>query len=101
MKRLIQTVSLTLFLASAAVVADAQTPGSNPNARPNHSTFGQSFGVQRSQSLGTSPTQQNAIGRPTSNFGPGVTPVPEPSEWAMLLAGLAAVGFIVRRNAKR
>ena len=30
-----------------------------------------------------------------------ITPVPEPSQWAMMLAGLALVGFIVRRNAKR
>ena len=28
-------------------------------------------------------------------------PVPEPSEWAMMLAGLALVGFIVKRNSKR
>jgi PEP-CTERM motif len=27
-----------------------------------------------------------------------VTPVPEPSEWAMMLAGLAAVGFVARRR---
>jgi hypothetical protein len=30
-----------------------------------------------------------------------VTPVPEPSQWAMMLAGLALVGFIVRRSSKR
>ena len=38
--------------------------------------------------------------RPTGRVGP-VTPVPEPGEWAMMLAGLALVGFIVRRNSKR
>jgi hypothetical protein len=28
-----------------------------------------------------------------------ITPVPEPSEWTMLVAGLLAIGFIaVRRN---
>ncbi|HSJ99023.1 MAG TPA: PEPxxWA-CTERM sorting domain-containing protein [Myxococcota bacterium] len=32
---------------------------------------------------------------------PPVTPVPEPSQWAMMLAGLVLVGFIVRRNTKR
>lgn len=42
----------------------------------------------------------NPIARPTSTFGP-LTPVPEPSEWAMLISGLALVGFIVRRNVKR
>jgi hypothetical protein len=30
-----------------------------------------------------------------------VTPVPEPGQWAMMLAGLALVGWIVRRNSKR
>jgi hypothetical protein len=30
-----------------------------------------------------------------------VTPVPEPGQWAMMLAGLALVGWIVRRNTKR
>jgi len=28
----------------------------------------------------------------------GVTPVPEPETWAMMLAGLAAVGFLARRR---
>jgi hypothetical protein len=27
--------------------------------------------------------------------------VPEPSQWALMLAGLALVGFIVRRNSRR
>jgi hypothetical protein len=30
-----------------------------------------------------------------------VTPVPEPSEWALMAAGLALVGYIVRRSSKR
>jgi hypothetical protein len=30
-----------------------------------------------------------------------VTPVPEPSQWAMMAAGLALVGYIVRRNRKK
>jgi hypothetical protein len=38
--------------------------------------------------------------KPLAPPGP-LTPVPEPSEWAMLLIGLALVGFIVRRNVKR
>jgi len=32
--------------------------------------------------------------------GHQVTPVPEPSQWAMMLAGLALVGFMARRNAR-
>ena len=45
--------------------------------------------------------QQSLIGRGTMKAQSQVTPVPEPDEWAMLLAGLALVGFIVRRNSKR
>ncbi|HUP29067.1 MAG TPA: PEPxxWA-CTERM sorting domain-containing protein [Usitatibacter sp.] len=30
-----------------------------------------------------------------------MTPVPEPSQWAMMIAGLALVGFIVRRNRQK
>jgi hypothetical protein len=30
-----------------------------------------------------------------------VTPVPEPSEWAMLLVGLTFVGWIVHRKTKQ
>jgi hypothetical protein len=30
-----------------------------------------------------------------------VTPVPEPSQWLMMLAGLGLVGFIIRRSSKR
>jgi len=39
------------------------------------------------------------IAAPSSSFGP-LSPVPEPSEWAMLVAGLALVGLIVQRNVK-
>jgi len=38
--------------------------------------------------------------KPLAPLGP-LTPVPEPSEWAMLLIGLTLVGFIMRRNVKR
>jgi hypothetical protein len=42
----------------------------------------------------------SGIGRPVTRYAP-VTPVPEPGQWAMMLAGLALVGFIVRRSSKR
>jgi hypothetical protein len=50
--------------------------------------------------LGGQTAGRNVLGRPLPRFG-AVTPVPEPSEWAMLLAGLALVGYIVRRNSRR
>jgi hypothetical protein len=88
-----------VFLASAATAAFAQT---NPAARGERSSFSYSaIQSPRSDPI-TSPLNGNgAIGRPTAHYGPVVTPVPEPSEWAMMLAGLALVGFIVRRNSKR
>jgi hypothetical protein len=42
----------------------------------------------------------NQLSRPVARFGP-VTPVPEPSQWAMLLAGLGVVAWIVRRRSNR
>ena len=48
--------------------------------------------------LNTTTTTRTA---PRTTTGTRVTPVPEPSQWAMMLAGLALVGFIVRRSSKR
>ena len=98
MKHAIRTLSTAILLAAAATAADAQT---NPAARGERSSFSYSaIQSQRSQPI-TSPLNSNqAIGRPVGRYGP-VTPVPEPSQWAMMLAGLALVGFIVRRNSKR
>ena len=66
--------------------------------------------------LGISSTEANiasiTISRPSAGIGIGgdnvglddfrfavaAPPVPEPSEWAMLLAGLAVVGFIANRR---
>ncbi|MGZ5038649.1 MAG: PEPxxWA-CTERM sorting domain-containing protein [Usitatibacter sp.] len=97
----IRTLSLALLLAAAATAASAQT---NPAARGSRDSFyfGSIHGAPQApstQSL-TTPVTGPSIGRPVGRFGP-VTPVPEPSEWAMMLAGLALVGFIVRRNSKR
>ena len=100
MRPLTKTLIFTLTLAAAGT-AFAQ---SNPVSRGTHDSF--YYGAIKTESanginapLGSSTS--NTIARPTAAFGPSVTPVPEPSEWAMLLAGLALVGFIVRRNAKR
>ena len=50
---------------------------------------------------GSSPLNtQTGIGRPVTRFAP-VTPVPEPSQWLMMLAGLGLVGYIIRRSSKR
>lgn len=58
---------------------------------------GPSSSITNPLSGGVNPLNRNTAA-PRSNV---VTPVPEPSQWAMMLAGLALVGFIVRRNSKR
>ena len=101
MRPAIRNLSIAVLLAAAATAANAQT---NPAARGQRDSFyyGAIQGTQRSDPGAiSSPLNGNSgIGRPVGRYGP-VTPVPEPSEWAMMLAGLALVGFIVRRNSKR
>jgi hypothetical protein len=101
MNRIIRNLALPVLLG-AALAANAQTPsqaaaaGGNPAARgERHSFF---FSAQRSPSALQNGSE--AIKRPTSQFGP-VTPVPEPSEWAMLVAGLAFVGWVIRRKTRQ
>ena len=100
MRPVIRTLSIAVLLAAAATAANAQV---NPASRGERSSF--SYGALQSQRVDStlsSPLNSGnqAIGRPVGRYGP-VTPVPEPSQWAMMLAGLALVGFIVRRNSKR
>jgi hypothetical protein len=103
MKRPLKTLTLTLCLAAATAAFAAE----NPNARGSRDSF--YFGSQNAQqpqrfgagmSSTTPSSSGNGIARPNARFGP-VTPVPEPSEWALLLAGLALVGYIVKRNSNR
>jgi opacity protein-like surface antigen len=104
MKSAVKTLVLAACLAAAATAADAQNR--NPAGRGSNSSF--FFDAlpsgDRAQSisgpLGGNTTGRNVLGRPLPRFG-AVTPVPEPSEWAMLVAGLALVGFIVRRGSRR
>lgn len=94
----LRTVCTALLLAAAATTASAQL--ANPMGRGDrHSfSFGQGFSTPQSATAGNLGT--NNIGRPLARFGP-VTPVPEPSSWAMMVAGLALVGAMVRRHTKR
>jgi hypothetical protein len=103
MKFAIRTLIAAVSLAAAATTADAQVASQNGTARGSHNSF--YFGRNIPSEPRSDPVNQpnintNPMNRPVGRFGP-VTPVPEPSEWAMLLAGLALVGFIVRRNSKR
>ena len=103
MYRTIRTVSLSILLAaafSAGAQTAAQTAGGsgNPMARGERSSF--YFNGMKGSLSGSEGPSGSALKRPTAQFGP-VTPVPEPSEWAMLLVGLTFVGWIVRRKTKQ
>ena len=103
MKFPIRTLVAAFAIACAAPAADAQAQSQNGASRGQFNSFYYGRNVQstaRSDPVNTPQQNANPMSRPVGRFGP-VTPVPEPSEWAMMLAGLALVGFIVRRNSKR
>ena len=104
MRNSYRTLALAISLGAAAVAfAQAPAPKSaNPAARGDDVFFyGPLSGSARSNTIGN-PLNNTGIGRANPrNQTAQVTPVPEPSQWAMMLAGLALVGFIVRRNSKR
>jgi hypothetical protein len=92
----VAALSVSLFAATFAL-AQANPPanGGNNLSRGDKNSF--YYGsIHGSQGLNT----QTGIGRPVTRYAP-VTPVPEPSQWALMLAGLALVGYIVRRNSKK
>ena len=94
------------LLAVAAASAGVSAAPENPNARaPNSSFYYDSLqGMPRSAAAptfgGPSTVPQNGMRRPTMRLGP-ITPVPEPSTWALMIAGFSVLGFIVRRSGRR
>jgi hypothetical protein len=103
MKPIIRTIAIAAF-ATAATIACAQTNGGSTNSiRRSGDNFSYGHGNAAGGTYSSGNTgNDTGFGRPQPrSFQGAVTPVPEPSEWAMMLAGLALVGFIVRRNAKR
>ena len=94
-----RTIALAISLGVATAVfaqanpmhrSGADVPGATPQAAP------------RSEPIGRNQFGQHSMNRPQPrNSVVNVTPVPEPGQWAMMLAGLALVGWIVRRNSKR
>jgi hypothetical protein len=106
MRPISRALAIAVSLATlgiGAAYAGTATGGanSNPAQRGTHDSF--FFGPlsgKTSDVLDNS-LNTNQIARPRTNHS-AVTPVPEPSQWAMMLAGLALVGFIVkRRNGSR
>jgi hypothetical protein len=103
MRRHYRALALAISLAAIpATFAQQNAATANPVARaPGGEVFfyGPLDGQSRSQAFGRGIFDDNTgIGRPHRSVP--VTPVPEPSQWAMMLAGLALVGFVVRRNAR-
>ncbi len=103
MRRHYRTFALAIALGMATA---AFAQGTNPTARggPDRDPFGSGslLAGPRSEDIGRSSFGQHGLGRPEPRSTVvTVTPVPEPSQWAMMLAGLALVGWIVRRNSKR
>lgn len=102
MRSIYRTLAVALSLAMLGLGAShAQTnntnaAAANPAQRGSHDSF--FFGPLNNRGdLSVSPLNTNQISRPKTNRSV-VTPVPEPSQWAMMLAGLALVGFIVKRR---
>src|SRR4051812_3729142 len=103
MKPIYRTLAVALTIGSlgiGAAFAQAAGAGANPASRGSHDSFfygplnGKPQQGVLSNSLGN-----DLIKRPKDGSRAGaVTPVPEPSQWAMMLAGLALVGFIVKRR---
>ena len=88
-------IAATLFATTLVPAQPAGAPGANnPLMRNNKDIF--------NGGLGNSPLNTNTgIGRPATRYGPAVTPVPEPSQWLMMLAGLGILAFIARRGSTR
>lgn len=105
MRRHYRAIALAISL-SAATLATAQTsPGDNPIRRGGGGdgeifSYGPLNRNQPQNTFGRGPLDQTGIGRPNPRSHHQVTPVPEPSQWAMMLAGLALVGFIARRTSR-
>ncbi|HEX3099278.1 MAG TPA: PEPxxWA-CTERM sorting domain-containing protein [Usitatibacter sp.] len=91
-------LAATALTATFATAQQQRVPAGNPLSRSETApSFFRAFptGPLDSRSPNTNP-----MARPGAHFG-SVTPVPEPSEWLMMLAGLGLVGAIVRRGARR
>ena len=86
-------IAATLFATTLAMGA-TPAPGGNPLTRDGKGIF--------NGGIGAGPLNANTgIGRPATRYPAAVTPVPEPSQWLMMIAGLGILGFMVRRGSTR
>jgi hypothetical protein len=103
MRRHYRAIALAISLAAATVATAQTSPGDNPIRRGGDGeifSYGPLNRNQPQSTFGRGPLDQTGIGRPNPRGHHQVTPVPEPSQWAMMLAGLALVGFIARRSSR-
>lgn len=101
MNRLSRTALIAVSLSLSAV-AFAQAPSKSGGAGSAVGRGDVFYYAPMQQGANLSnPLDNTGIGRPSPRNRAQVTPVPEPSQWAMMLAGLALVGFIVRRSSRR
>ncbi len=107
MRRIYRSLAVAIALGSMSL-AVAQAP--NPAQRNTGDVFNFGGAPMRTQdtiisgstgSVFSDPNVTHGIARQAKPGGGHITPVPEPSQWAMMLAGLVLVGFIVRRSSKR
>lgn len=98
-----RAIAIALALAATTTVyaqSSRTAQGSTGNPIGREDVFYGSM-APSPQTFGRGAFNDTGIGRPNPRNQVQVTPVPEPSQWAMMLAGLALVGFIVRRNARK
>ena len=103
MKPIYRTLAIALTLGSLGIVdayAQAPSAGANPASRgPRDSFFYGPLNGKPTEGVLSNSMGNDLIKRPKDGARAGaVTPVPEPSQWAMMLAGLALVGVIVKRR---
>jgi len=98
----ILALAFSLGVASAAFAQDDGSPIRRGPADRDPFGVGSVTTAPRSADFGRNTFGQHGLGRAQPRTSVvAVTPVPEPGQWAMMLAGLALVGWIVRRNTKR
>ena len=105
-----RAISIAIALAATAVTTAAfaqagsgsQAGTGNPLARGDDVMFHSPFRQGQVSAFSKNGFDNNALARrDPRKSGAQVTPVPEPSQWAMMIAGLALVGFIARRNSRK
>ena len=99
-----RAIAIAIALAATAT-AYAQSSGggaqsANPIGRGDDVTFHSPFSRGQPSVFGRGGLDNTGIGRPNPRNQHQVTPVPEPSQWALMLAGLALVGYIARRSSR-